>query len=610
MTEREVVAVAIASMLAAAFAVDLSIWVVAVGLGGAVAIVATGAVRGPSVLVGIVVVLVVSFVAVRAERGLDTPAGRGPVSSVATLVSDPQVRPGGLVVELSVSGVRYRAFVPGELAAPIRNALTGERLPVRGRIVALRGNWEWRASRHLSGALRLDHVGPAQPGAWWWSSANWLHRTVDTGLGSFSDDERALFLGVVLGDDRDQSEIQKYRFRSSGLAHLLAVSGQNVGFVVLVASPVLRRLRLRARWLATGALVTWFAVVTRLEPSVLRAVAMALIAATAAWRGRHTSGLRIVATAVIVLVVIDPLLVWSLGFRLSVGASVALVSLSRPLVRIIGGPSVLGEGLAVSLAAHVGTAPLIVGFAGSVPLLGPMVNLAAVPVAGWLMAWGMVAGPLAGLASSSHAALFGLPARLLLWWLSGCARFGSSPGLPRIGPVGVAGSCMAILALAVVGGRGGLSVRTRAIGAAVVVLGLSLTVFDTFSAGSAFETSANGSISLWNRGGIVVVHLRGHPTESDMLNALARARADVVDLVIVTGGGGLSSTVVFTLRQAVAVGAVFAADPAQIRDCQQLVPGPIRAGPLVVTTSREGEQGWSVVVEPASAGESAESLPG
>ena len=71
-----------------------------------------------------------------------------------------------------------------------------------------------------------------------------MHHTVEAGLGSFDPDDRALFLGIVFGDDRGQSELEQFRFRASGLGHLTAVSGQNVAFVLVAASPLLRRLRL------------------------------------------------------------------------------------------------------------------------------------------------------------------------------------------------------------------------------------------------------------------------------------------------------------------------------------------------------------------------------
>ena len=48
-----------------------------------------------------------------------------------------------------------------------------------------------------------------------------------------------------------------------------------MAFVLLVASPLLGRLPLGARWVASLSVLGWFALVARMEPSVLRAVAMA-----------------------------------------------------------------------------------------------------------------------------------------------------------------------------------------------------------------------------------------------------------------------------------------------------------------------------------------------
>ena len=55
----------------------------------------------------------------------------------------------------------------------------------------------------------------------------------------------------MIGDDRDQPAALVERMRASGLAHLSAVSGQNVALVVAAASPLLRRARPLARWAVT-----------------------------------------------------------------------------------------------------------------------------------------------------------------------------------------------------------------------------------------------------------------------------------------------------------------------------------------------------------------------
>ena len=83
--------------------------------------------------------------------------------------------------------------------------------------------------------------------------------------------------------------------------------------VLAASSPLLRRLRTRARLLATIVLIAWFVMITRFEPSILRAGTMAVLATVGAHIGRERSPIRMLALAVIALVVIDPLLTRSVG---------------------------------------------------------------------------------------------------------------------------------------------------------------------------------------------------------------------------------------------------------------------------------------------------------
>ena len=75
-------------------------------------------------------------------------------------------------------------------------------------------------------------------------------------------------------------------------------------------------------------MIAFFALITRFEPSVLRASAMAAVAVTATTLGRDSSSLRLLALAVGGLVLVDPFLVHSVGFQLSVAACVGIVLLS------------------------------------------------------------------------------------------------------------------------------------------------------------------------------------------------------------------------------------------------------------------------------------------
>jgi competence protein ComEC len=200
-----------------------------------------------------------------------------------------------------------------------------------------------------------------------------------------------------------------------------------------VAGPLLRLLGMRGRLLAGFAVLFLFGVLTRWEPSVLRAEAMAALAMTAVTLGRRAPPLRLLALAVSGLVLIDPQLVHSVGFLLSVGACAGIALLAKPLTARLPGPRPLAEALAITTAAQVGVAPILMNVFGGVPVASLPANLLAIPAAGPIMVWGMTAGLVAGLVPAPIAAVLHLPTRALLWWVAAVAHRCASLPLGHVG---------------------------------------------------------------------------------------------------------------------------------------------------------------------------------
>jgi competence protein ComEC len=188
------------------------------------------------------------------------------------------------------------------------------------------------------------------------------------------------------------------QFRAAGLTHLTAVSGENVAFVLALFAPLLRRLGLRGRVLAALALLIAFGTMTRWEPSVLRAIAMAVLALVAGHLGRPAAGVRVLALAATALLLADPFLLHQVGFLLSCAASLGITLLARPITARLRGPEWMREVLGVTAAAQVGVAPVLIPVFGSMPLVALPANLVAVPLAAPLTMWGLLAGVIGGLA--------------------------------------------------------------------------------------------------------------------------------------------------------------------------------------------------------------------
>ena len=154
---------------------------------------------------------------------------------------------------------------------------------------------------------------------------------------------------------------------------------------------------------------------------------MAGLAAVAQASGRPASGLRLLALATAGLVLVDPFLIWSVGFRLSVGASLGILLLAGPLTRRCPGPRWFAEALGVTSAAQIGVAPVAIPVFGSIPLAALPANLLVAPVVGPLMMWGLVAGLPAGLLGERAARGFSTGRRA--WRSAGSTA--SRASLPR-----------------------------------------------------------------------------------------------------------------------------------------------------------------------------------
>jgi competence protein ComEC len=370
--------------------------------------------------------LLASALACNAWAGVRPPEARL-VASSAVLAGDPEYVHGALRVDLRIGRRRVEAWAHGAQAAELRDRLMGEVVRIRGRLRAPPPAVRRRlAVRHIAARLDVLEVGAWGPGTNVTRLTNALRRTLEDGASSLPRVNRSLLLGVVLGDSRDQPPELADRFRASGLSHLLVVSGQNVAFVLALFAPALRRLGLRGRWIATLGVLAFFGLLTRWEPSVLRAGAMAAIACTASTMGRPTSRVRLLCLAVAAVVLVDPMVVDALGFRLSVGATAGIALFAAPISRRLRGPRWLIEPLAVTIAAQVGVAPIALPAFGGLPIASLPANIVAIPAAAPLTAWGLTGGLLAGVLGPPLDGLLHIPTGALTWWLAATARWGSS----------------------------------------------------------------------------------------------------------------------------------------------------------------------------------------
>jgi competence protein ComEC len=230
--------------------------------------------------------------------------------------------------------------------------------------------------------------------------------TIRTWLGerihqTFAQRHVPLFRGLLLGDRGDIDRHVLDDFRASGIMHILAVSGLHAGIIVTLVLIPLERTRFGFRGLLAMIAVWCFAGITGFAPPVMRAAMMTTMFILARMAQRSNTSVNALAAAGVIILLSDPLALFSLSFQLSFGAVFGILlfhaRIKKTLLRLF--PVGLRKGpveavvslLALTASAQSFTAPLLVSTFGEFSLVGFAVNLVAVPLVFVVVTCGLLA---------------------------------------------------------------------------------------------------------------------------------------------------------------------------------------------------------------------------
>ncbi len=206
--------------------------------------------------------------------------------------------------------------------------------------------------------------------------------------------QASLLLGIALGVKTQMPENFWQDLRKTGTLHLVVASGQNVvivtGFLINISVWFLKR-----RWailIAVLGIVIYVLMVGAEAPAV-RAGLMATMIFIGQFFGRETNPGKFLLLTAILMLLINPLILFDIGFQLSFAATAGLIYLHPLLLTklsVLGKIPVLGEGLLVTLAAQLATLPILLVNFGQFSWLSPLVNTLVLPLIPFLMVFGFV----------------------------------------------------------------------------------------------------------------------------------------------------------------------------------------------------------------------------
>lgn len=303
-------------------------------------------------------------------------------------------------------GPGERVVLRSRTAAPPIDV--GDEVAVSGRLGPLRPGEAYQRLRGAHAGLAADTVRPTgrrRGGLAGFVDA--LRRRAERGVThGLPPAQAALARGMVLGQDQALDGRTREDFRDSGLAHLLAASGQNVTLLALFAIAVLTALGvgLHGRLVGALALVAVYVPLAGGGPSIQRAGIMGGAGLVAALAGRPGSRLYALGLAAVATLVLNPHASGDVGWQLSFAAVASIALLAPRCAAALSArrlPEPLAEGIAVACAATAGTAPIIAAHFGrlsAVSLPANVVVAAAVAPVVWLGTASALLGQFVGVA--------------------------------------------------------------------------------------------------------------------------------------------------------------------------------------------------------------------
>ncbi len=183
----------------------------------------------------------------------------------------------------------------------------------------------------------------------------------------FTSKEFSVIEALLLGKRQDLSKETTSSYQNAGAMHLLAISGLHIGILLMILNVVLRPLeRLRhgkaIKWVLLIGFLWFFAFISGLSPSVIRAATMFTVLSFGIRIGRFSQLGNYLFTALFLSLVIKPLYVFDLGFQMSYLAVSAILGIS-PFLKSLWNPDqkllrYIWNLFVISISAQLGVLPL------------------------------------------------------------------------------------------------------------------------------------------------------------------------------------------------------------------------------------------------------------
>ncbi len=212
----------------------------------------------------------------------------------------------------------------------------------------------------------------------------------------------ALMKGLLLGERGEIKDEVKESFIKSGVIHALAISGLHVGYIIVIFFAIFGLLRIpnRTKIILVLLSLLFYNLVIGFKPPIFRASLMAVVFLCGRLLQRPVDILNIISAAALIILLINPMVMFQASFQLSFAAILSIVYGYQKLKNLFEKTRIfskltqykIGEYIVtlffVSLAAQLGTLPITAFYFNRISVISILANLLVIPIIGIVIAYG------------------------------------------------------------------------------------------------------------------------------------------------------------------------------------------------------------------------------
>ncbi|MHB8777515.1 MAG: ComEC/Rec2 family competence protein [Anaerolineales bacterium] len=210
----------------------------------------------------------------------------------------------------------------------------------------------------------------------------------------YPDPEASLLAGILFGVDTGLPRKLQDAFKNTGTAHIIAISGFNIAIIAGVFFSVFKNLtNERIGALIAMVWIFMYAFLVGGDAAVMRAAFMGSISLLARQLGRRNAGMNALLVVALIMALINPLVLWDVGFQLSFFATLGLILYAEPFSNFTGNliarllkhdtsafTRILNENVILTLAAQLTTIPIMAYHFKRISLISFIANPFILPV--------------------------------------------------------------------------------------------------------------------------------------------------------------------------------------------------------------------------------------